>query len=113
MVRRLRALAPFPEDPGSIPSTDVAAHTCLYLQFQEMRHPQQKHTCKQNINAHKKIQRNYLNKQKPNGVCVFGEMDQWLEQSGNGGWIVQKHCILPEVPSSIPSNHMVAHNHQY
>jgi hypothetical protein len=29
MAQELRALVPLPEDPGSIPSTYMAAHTCL------------------------------------------------------------------------------------
>jgi hypothetical protein len=33
MAQQLRALAVFPEDPGSIPSTFMAAQGCLKLQF--------------------------------------------------------------------------------
>jgi hypothetical protein len=29
MAQRLRALVVLPEDPGSIPSTHMAAHSCL------------------------------------------------------------------------------------
>lgn len=29
MVQQLRAQAPFPEDPGSLPRTDMTAHDCL------------------------------------------------------------------------------------
>ncbi|CAO2608825.1 hypothetical protein LEMLEM_LOCUS13963 [Lemmus lemmus] len=34
MAQRLRALTALPEDPGSIPSTHMAAHNCLKIQFQ-------------------------------------------------------------------------------
>jgi hypothetical protein len=36
MTQRLRALAVLPEDSGSIPSTHMATHSCLELQFQEI-----------------------------------------------------------------------------
>jgi hypothetical protein len=39
MAQGLRALAILPEDPGSIPNTFMAAHNCLYLQFQRVWHP--------------------------------------------------------------------------
>jgi len=41
---------------------------------------------------------NYLIKKNPSGA---GEMAQWLRAP----------TALPEVLSSVPSNHMVAHNH--
>jgi hypothetical protein len=34
MSQWLRVLAALPEDPGSIPSTHMIAHNCVYLQFQ-------------------------------------------------------------------------------
>ena len=39
MAQQLRALAALPEDLGSIPSTNVAVCTCLYLQFPGIQHP--------------------------------------------------------------------------
>lgn len=38
MAQQLRALAALPEDPGSVPSTHMAAHNCLKLQFQGIWH---------------------------------------------------------------------------
>ncbi|KAK7798640.1 hypothetical protein U0070_002731 [Myodes glareolus] len=35
MAQRLRALTALPEDPGLIPSTHMAAHNCLKMQFHE------------------------------------------------------------------------------
>ncbi|CAO2645611.1 hypothetical protein LEMLEM_LOCUS27546 [Lemmus lemmus] len=34
MAQWLRALTALPKDPGSIPSTHMAAHNCLKIQFQ-------------------------------------------------------------------------------
>lgn len=39
MVLWLRALTALPENPGSLPSTYMAAPRCLELQFQEVEHP--------------------------------------------------------------------------
>lgn len=36
MAQWLKALITFPEDPGTIPSTHLATHNCLELQFQEI-----------------------------------------------------------------------------
>jgi hypothetical protein len=45
---------------------------------------------------------------KPGILSWIKKFDQGLERWLNG----QEHpTALPEVPSSIPSNHMVAHNH--
>jgi hypothetical protein len=38
MAQRLRALAAFEEDPGSVLSTHMVSHNHPYLQFQEMWH---------------------------------------------------------------------------
>jgi hypothetical protein len=62
LAQQLRALTVLPKDRGSIPSTHVAAHSCLQLQFQDptssLRHVQMQNTeCiyRQNTDAHKKI----------------------------------------------------------
>jgi hypothetical protein len=47
MAQHLRALAIFPEDPGSIPSI----HICLQFQFQEFLTPSQTYTHRQNTKA--------------------------------------------------------------
>ena len=39
MALMLRAQTVLPKDPGSIPSTHMAAHDCLYLQFSSSRGP--------------------------------------------------------------------------
>jgi hypothetical protein len=39
MAQWLRALAAFPEDSSSIPSTHMADHNYLKLQFQGIYHP--------------------------------------------------------------------------
>ena len=36
MAQQLRALTALPEDPGSIPSTHMAAHNCLKMQFHKI-----------------------------------------------------------------------------
>lgn len=38
MIQRIKILL-FAEDIGSIPSTDMAAHSCPKLQFQGIYHP--------------------------------------------------------------------------
>ena len=38
MIQFLRALDALLKDPGLIPSTYMAAHNSLYLQFQDIRH---------------------------------------------------------------------------
>ena len=39
MAQHLRVPAAFAEDPGSVPSTYMAAHTCQDLQFQGIQDP--------------------------------------------------------------------------
>lgn len=39
MTHQLRTLADLPKDPASVPSTHMAAHNHLELQFQGIRHP--------------------------------------------------------------------------
>lgn len=44
----LRTLTAVPDDLGSVSSTLMAAHNCLYLQFQEIWHPHtDRHICRQ------------------------------------------------------------------
>ena len=50
MAQWLRALTAPPEDPGSIPSTHMAAHNCLWLQFHGIQHS---HTEGKNTNVYK------------------------------------------------------------
>lgn len=38
MAQQLRALGPLPQDPGLSPSTHMAAHNQLELQFQGIQH---------------------------------------------------------------------------
>jgi hypothetical protein len=63
MAQWLRALAALLEDPGFIPSTHTAAHSCLYLQFLGIQcrswfpwvpvtHMMRRHTCRQNTHKH-------------------------------------------------------------
>ena len=51
MAQQLGALAALPEVPGSIPSTPMAAHNCLWLLFQEVQHPYNRHTYRQDIDV--------------------------------------------------------------
>jgi hypothetical protein len=53
MAHQLRALAALPADPGSIPSTHTGAHNSV-TPIPENLTPSQRHTCRPNINAHKR-----------------------------------------------------------
>jgi hypothetical protein len=39
LALQLRAMITLPEDPGSIPSTYMKPHICLYFQFQRTQNP--------------------------------------------------------------------------
>jgi hypothetical protein len=66
MAHRLRALTALPEVLSSNPSTHVAVHNCLQLQFQLNLISSHRYTCRQSTNAHKI---NYLRK-KPVNINV-------------------------------------------
>ena len=51
MAQQLRTLTTLPEDLESNPSTHLAAHNCLELQYLTLSH---RHTCRQNNDAHEK-----------------------------------------------------------
>lgn len=58
MALQLTALTALAEDPGSVPSTHMVAHNCLYLQFQALKPSQNSAstkyilTCRQKTDIH-------------------------------------------------------------
>jgi len=75
----LRALASLPEDPGSVPSTHMAAHNSLQTPVAEDLTPSHGHVDRQNTNAHEisivEIQKPYLTDQA--GETTGGQ-EHWL-----------------------------------
>lgn len=65
MVQWLMALAALAENPGSIPSTLMEAHTCLWLQLQGLQNPLLESTSTKNTRgAHAYMQAKHASTKK-------------------------------------------------
>jgi hypothetical protein len=62
MAQYLRAVATLPEDPGSIPSTHMEAHSCLLTLVPGDPTPSYRYEGSQNSNARKIFKRKIKNK---------------------------------------------------
>jgi hypothetical protein len=101
MAWRLRVLAVLPKVLGSIPSNYMVAHKLLNETWCPLLSC--RHTCRQN--GVYIINRSLKKKWKR---LVLRSLDQG---AGEMAQQLRALAVLPEVLGSIPSNHMVTHNH--
>lgn len=118
MAQGLRAPAPLPEDPESIPSTHTAAESCLLLQLQGTRHSllafmavryTDRYTGRQHTHTGKKTERKPRTLEGGRGVCTDREQlfcseesspqgGRWRECGWERGHEVTDRCLRTTEP---------------